>query len=136
MTKRIVRILWIVSGWLSFAIGVIGIFLPVLPTTPFMIVAAYCFSHGSERCHRWLLSRPRIGPAIKDWEEARVIRKRAKVLATCLLAVSLISTTVLLQPPVLMAGGFVLLFISVVLFLWSFPHERDGARSEGSPSTP
>ena len=54
-------LLWL-AGAMALALGVIGIFLPVLPTTPFVLLAAYCFSRGSERWERWLLEHPQLGP--------------------------------------------------------------------------
>jgi uncharacterized protein len=82
---RTTRWLWIGGGWLALGLGVIGAFLPVIPTTPLVLVAAWCFSKGSERLHRWLLDDPRFGPLIRDWERHRVIRRRAKVLATAMI---------------------------------------------------
>lgn len=77
--------MWIACGWLALGLGVVGAFLPVIPTTPLVLVAAWCFSKGSERLHRWLLEDRRFGPLIRDWERHRVIRTRAKVLATAMI---------------------------------------------------
>ena len=68
-------------AWLSFILGVIGVFLPVFPTAPFMILSAFIFSKTSPRFHRWLLSLPFAGPAVRDWNENRVIRPRAKIVS-------------------------------------------------------
>jgi hypothetical protein len=76
-------------GWVFFALGVIGAFLPILPTTPFLLLAALCFSKSSPRFHRWLLEMPVFGAAVKDWQERRVIRTRAKLLCASMLLVSL-----------------------------------------------
>lgn len=54
----------------------------MIPTTPFILVAAWCFSKGSDRMHRWLLEHRRFGPMVRDWERHGVIRTRAKALAT------------------------------------------------------
>ena len=70
------------AGWGALALGVVGIFLPVLPTTPLVLLAAWCFSRSSERLHRKLLDHPRLGPPIRDWEAHGVIRLRSKLLAT------------------------------------------------------
>ena len=72
---------WRVAGLVSLALGVIGIFLPLLPTTPLLLLAAYCFGRGSERLLKWLLEHPRLGPPIRDWREHRAISRRAKILA-------------------------------------------------------
>ncbi|MCB1173857.1 MAG: YbaN family protein [Leptospiraceae bacterium] len=74
-------VLWL-SGWICLGLALLGAFLPVLPTTPFLILAAWLFSKSSPRLHQWLLRMPAFGPAIQDWEANRVIRPRAKWMAT------------------------------------------------------
>jgi len=73
---------FIAAGWTCLGLGVLGIFLPVLPTTPLVLLAAWCFSRGSQRLHRWLLEHRLFGPIVRDWEQHHVISRRAKILAT------------------------------------------------------
>jgi hypothetical protein len=61
------RVLWLVAGVLSLVVGVIGIVVPLLPTAPLVLLAAFCFSRGSERWEAWLLAHRRFGPMILDW---------------------------------------------------------------------
>ncbi len=68
-------------GWFMVALGVIGIFLPVLPTAPFLLVAAWAFSRSSKRFHQWLYHHPHLGRFIRDWERHGVIPVRGKVAA-------------------------------------------------------
>lgn len=68
-------------GWLSVALGVIGALLPVLPTVPFMILAAFLFARGSPAARAWLIGHRRFGPHIAAWEERGSITRRAKMLA-------------------------------------------------------
>jgi uncharacterized membrane protein YbaN (DUF454 family) len=81
-------------GWISVLLGVIGAFLPVLPTTPFMILAAYLFNKSSPRVHSWLTSTPYFGDAIIDWERNKVIRPKAKRMATIMIVLLMGSTII------------------------------------------
>ena len=75
-------------GWLFFALGFIGAFLPVLPTTPFMILALGCFSKGSESLHNWLYNHPKYGPVLQDWDQHRMIPLKAKMTAITMMTIS------------------------------------------------
>jgi uncharacterized membrane protein YbaN (DUF454 family) len=68
-------------GCLLVALGFVGIFLPLLPTTPLLLLAALCFDRGSPRFHRLLLEHRLFGPPINDWNKNRIIRPRFKLLA-------------------------------------------------------
>lgn len=70
------------AGHLSLALGIIGIFLPILPTTPFIILAAFLYSKSSPKLYAWLSQNKYFGEAIIDWETNKVIRPRAKKMAT------------------------------------------------------
>jgi hypothetical protein len=78
---RWVRWVWLICGALCLLLGAIGIMLPLLPTTPFVLLAAYCFSLGSARYERWLLAHPRFGPMVRDWRSQRAVPLRAKQVA-------------------------------------------------------
>ncbi len=80
------RGLWITAGALALAAGLIGIFLPVLPTVPFVLLAAYCFSNGSPRCERWMLEHRHFGPMVRDWRANRSVPLRVKQIATLSMA--------------------------------------------------
>jgi uncharacterized protein len=77
-------------GWICVGIGAVGIVTPLLPTTPFLLVATYCFSRSSERFNNWLLDHKTFGPIVKDWQEQRAIPMRGKVIALITLAASAI----------------------------------------------
>ena len=80
------RLLWGAAGVLALAAGIVGFFLPLLPTTPFVLLAAFCFSRGSARLEAWLLAHPRWGPLIRDWRVRHAMPLRAKQLAWAMMA--------------------------------------------------
>ena len=75
------RRLYLALGFFFVALGFIGAFLPVLPTTPFLILATTCFARSSPRLENWLLSHSHFGPALRDWRERGAIPLKAKLLA-------------------------------------------------------
>lgn len=110
------RVAWVALGFVCLIAGVIGIFLPLLPTTPFLLLAAYAFSRGSDRLHAWLLRHPRLGPPIHNWQKHGAISTRAKALALIsMVALLLISYALSLPGWVLGVQGGVLLCVSLFI---------------------
>ena len=100
------RLVWLTLGLAFLAVGLVGVVLPVLPTTPFLLLAAGCFANSSPRLHGWLLGHPVFGPPIRNWEENRAISRPAKRLAVCSMAVVFaVSLVAGLSWPVLLAQG-------------------------------
>jgi uncharacterized membrane protein YbaN (DUF454 family) len=93
-SSRWIRSLWFVLGWLAVAVGGIGVIVPGLPTTGFMIIAASCFAKSSPRFEQWVLSLPRVGPAVGDYRAGRGMPKRAKIIAIAMMATAVIVSTV------------------------------------------
>lgn len=87
--RNLRRFVWIGFGWFFFGLGLLGVFLPVLPTTPFMILALWAFSNGSRRLRDWLYNHPAFGRSLRLWERYRVIPARAKIAALAAMSLSL-----------------------------------------------
>lgn len=79
-----------VIGLVAVVLAILGIFLPLLPTTPFLLLASACFARGSERLHGWLLANRLFGTTIRDFEQGKGIPRKAKITALVLLWVSLV----------------------------------------------
>ena len=83
--NRVWRYVLFACGCLSVVLGVSGIFLPVLPTTPFLLLAAACFARSSQRFYLWLVLHPRLGPWVRDYLEGQGIPRKGKVWALILM---------------------------------------------------
>jgi uncharacterized protein len=81
-----VRLLWQLFGWLNVGLGAAGLVLPLVPTTPFLLLAAWAFARSSGRFHAWLLAHPMLGPPIHAWRDGRAIARRDKLVALAVLA--------------------------------------------------
>lgn len=109
-------------GALAVLLGILGLFLPLLPTTPFLLLASWCFARGSERLHGWLLSHRVFGEYLRNFEAGRGIPLKAKIVATLMLWASLLATMQRLyetRGPVLPAL-LALVGAGVSLYLWRY----------------
>ena len=114
------RALWIAAGVLSLALGIVGAVLPLLPTVPFLLLAAFSFARGSDRLHHWLIHHPRLGPPIRDWQARGAIGRRAKWLASLSMAVAFGASLALgLRPTILAVQAAAL--AGAALFIWTRP---------------
>ncbi len=125
------RALWLAFGLISFALGIIGIFLPLLPTTPLMLLAAFCFARGSQRLHDWLTGHPRFGPPIEAWRRHGAISRGAKQLAVfAMLLVLMLSLA--LEVPLMVLGIQAAVLVAVAVFILTRPLPP-AERNEGDP---
>lgn len=116
------KALWLCLGLVSLGLGLLGVVLPLLPTVPFMILAAFCFARSSERLHIWLLTHPTFGPLIQDWQRSGSIRPRAKKLATVSIA-AVFGVSWLLGVSWTIIGIQAVALSLVLIFIWSRPSE-------------
>lgn len=117
--------LLIIAGSICVGLGFLGVFLPLLPTTPFLLLAAACFAASSERLYNWLLANRYFGPLIRDWREHRSIPLKVKVVAITMIWV-MIGSSVIFIIPLLPVKIFLLLVAAgVTAFLLSIKTKRD-----------
>ena len=114
--------MYLLLGWFFLILGIIGIPLPLLPTTPLLLLAAFFFARSSPRLHRWLLNHPLLGKTIRDWQEHGHINRPAKISAT--VAIILLFSLSILLTKLHLALNIILLLIAtgVLLFIWTRPH--------------
>lgn len=89
--------LLVIAGTLSLVVGVIGIFLPLLPTTPLLLLAAYCYLKSSDKLYNRLINSKRLGPYIKNYIEKKAVKKKVKYSALAFLWTSLIISIILID---------------------------------------
>jgi uncharacterized membrane protein YbaN (DUF454 family) len=112
-----VKPVYFICAWLSFSLGVFGAFVPIIPTTPFMILSAFLFSKSSPKFHAWILGLPLAGPAIQEWGQYRVVRTRAKILCSTMILISL--SLIWLKAPIHIAlkGILTIILVSVCTYI-------------------
>lgn len=111
----VVRALLVVAGTLAVGLGVLGAFLPILPTTPFLLLAAACYARASRRFYGWLLRSRAFGPTIRAWRRSRSIPRRVKRIA--LVTIALAFTGSIVVVPVLWAR-LAMGALGIVLWVW------------------
>lgn len=125
-----IRWVLLVLGFLFLGLGALGVVLPLLPTTPFVLVAAACFSRASPRFHHWLLENRVFGPTIHAWHADGSIPLQAKVMAVALIVVVGAPSVVLLIDPLWAQLGLGAIMVAVMAWLVS----RPTASAEAPPS--
>lgn len=104
----------------SLVLGIIGLFLPVLPTVPFLLLAAWAAGHSSPRLSQWLESHPRFGAQIAEWRRAGLVRRKAKWTATVVMSASAIATLLMFRAD-WAALAVVAVMACVLVWLWLRP---------------
>jgi hypothetical protein len=128
------RWLLLAVGWLFVALGAAGAILPLLPTTPLLLVALWAFSASSERFHRWLWTHRIFGPALQAWRHDRVIPLRAKVVALATMIASLAYVGLVRRSPAWVLALMLAAMLPGVIFITRFPSRRpEGAGRSREP---
>ena len=118
--RRPARLLFLILGCVCFALGVVGAFLPLLPTTPFLLLAAACWARSSPRFHDWLMNHRVFGPTLRSWRAHRALPPGVKGKAIALLVVVLAGSAWMVSYPPsrwIIAG----VGVALVIFLARLP---------------
>lgn len=120
MLKKLVKTLFLFIGIVSLVLGFIGIFLPLLPTTPFILLAAYCFAKSSERFHRYIMQHKLFGRMVTDFYEKKVISAKNKIIALTLMWITLSLSVIFFMPYIWVKLVVLGIGVSVSIYLLSF----------------
>jgi len=116
------RIILLALGWGCVGLAFIGIFVPGIPTTPFLIVALWAFAQSSKKFHAWLLNHKRFGPILQNWESHRVVPRKAKILMVIFQFFAVIMFHFSIQN-IYLTGILALTLIIVASWVLTFPSE-------------
>lgn len=116
--SRWMRLLLIAAGSVCVALAMLGLFLPLLPTTPFLLLAAACYARGSQRFFDWLIANPTFGPLINEWRTYRSIPHRTKLSAIALMSTTLTVSIVYFVQPLWLQ--LLLAAIGLALAIWMY----------------
>ena len=114
------RTILISLGWLCVGLGFVGVFIPGIPTTIFLIIALWAFTKSSEKLRHWLLNHKRFGPILNNWQEHKVVPRRAKILMVVLMSLAVILFYYSLQSLILTIG-LIIILVSVAIYVISLP---------------
>jgi uncharacterized protein len=117
----IVRALFFVAGLVSLGLGIAGAFLPVLPTTPFVLLAAACFARSYRPFHEWLIAHRLFGPMVREWHEHRSIPYRVKLTAIAMMAVSLGASIAFFVEPAWLKAALAAFGVALGAWMYRLP---------------
>ena len=117
------KVALLLCGYIFVALGVIGIVLPVMPTTVFFILALACFSNASPKLAKWLLCHPRFGCSLRQWQTHKIIPLKAKIFASTSMAISY-AILIVLSPAAWLACVVGSIKIAVVSYIFSRPSKQ------------
>jgi hypothetical protein len=116
-----VRALFLIAGIVALGFGIAGILLPVLPTTPLVILAAACFARSYRPFHEWLLAHRLFGPTLREWHEHRSIPRRTKLTAIAMMAVALGASVVFFIEPAWLKTLLAAFGVGLALWMYRLP---------------
>lgn len=116
--------IFVVAGTISLALGAVGVFLPILPTTPFLLLSAACYYRGSERMHRWLLNNKLFGRYIRDYKEGKGISQMGKIFTLFLLWITICYSALFLVNNYIVQIVLFAIAVAVTLHVLTLPTFR------------
>ena len=127
MLSRAARITWLIVGLLALALGAIGIAVPLLPTTPLILLAAFAFARSSNRLHEWLITHDVFGTLIDNWHRHGAISRRAKI-ASVVSMIALLAISLAMAAPVAVIVVQLVVLGAVALFILTRPEPPEQER--------
>jgi len=124
MRSKTRKLVLLLIGWIFVVVGAIGLVLPVLPTTPFLLISLWAFSQSSERFHHWLYTHRVFGPPLQDWDRYGIIPVRAKTIALTTMAISATLVIFLTETPWYGLVGMLALMSIGAIFILTRPSHR------------
>jgi uncharacterized protein len=121
MKSSVIRIVYLFLGFVFVGLGAVGAVLPILPTTPFLILALACFAKSSEKFHTWLYNNHLFGPSLQKWNKYRVIPPVAKIIAITSMVGSLAYIVLFLTIPIYLIVSISLIMAYGAWFVLSKP---------------
>ena len=114
------RTILISLGWLCVGLGFVGVFVPGIPTTIFLIIALWAFTKSSEKLRHWLLNHKRFGPILNNWQEHKVVPRKAKILMVILMSLAVVLFYYSSQN-LYLTIGLIIILVSVAIYVISLP---------------
>ena len=120
----VVRALFFVAGVAALGLGIAGIFLPVLPTTPLVLLAATCFARSYRPFHEWLVAHRLFGPILREWHEHRSIPYRTKLFAISMMAAALTVSIVFFVDPPWLKAVLAVCGVALGVYMYRLPSRK------------
>ncbi|RED52499.1 YbaN family protein [Aestuariispira insulae] len=133
MTRKSLRLVYLLIGFIAVGLAFVGILLPIMPTVPFLIVALWAFSKSSEKFHNWLYSHKSFGPILRDWDQYRVVPIWGKIWSSAAMAGSLVMMIFLFKVPLWAVSCAAVVMAAIAWYILSKPSRKpDGAQSQAA----
>lgn len=120
----------IAAGWTFVALGIIGIFLPLMPTTIFFILAAWCFAKSSEKFYNWLIYHPRFGKIVRDYREKRGMPIKSKIIAVAMLILTIGSSAIFFTQQIIVRAILICIALGVSAYIISLKTLRENVSTQ------